>query len=81
MNFNSYQLIVYRNHIIYLACLTCRVGPLHGDTDYDVQASKDGYVLTAVDGKPYQFKAFKLGEIKVLVSLVTVAMTCNTFFD
>jgi len=44
-----------------------RVGPLHGDTEYTVEAEKEGYVLTPIDNKHGHFKAFKLGEIIVKV--------------
>lgn len=43
-----------------------RVGPLHGDTKYDIQAEKQGYVLSR--GKELgHFTAYKLAEIGVSV--------------
>ncbi|ELT93278.1 hypothetical protein CAPTEDRAFT_179513 [Capitella teleta] len=45
-----------------------RVGPLHSHTEYDVSAVKEGYVLTAIEGKQGQFRAFKLGQISVTVT-------------
>ncbi|XP_077985075.1 BOS complex subunit NOMO1-like [Glandiceps talaboti] len=46
---------------------TYRVGPLHDHTEYSIDANKDGYILTPLEGKPGSFKAFKLGEIKIEV--------------
>lgn len=42
---------------------TYSVGPLHGDLQYDISASKEGFVLTPVEGKPEDFKAFALAGI------------------
>ncbi|XP_006814110.1 BOS complex subunit NOMO1 [Saccoglossus kowalevskii] len=44
-----------------------RVGPLHDSLQYGVSANKEGYILTAIDGKHGSFKAFKLGEIIIEV--------------
>ena len=46
-----------------------RVGPLDGDTEYSVDGEKEGHVLTAIPDRPRHFKAFKLAEISVIVSL------------
>lgn len=43
------------------------VGPLDSESKYDVQASKDGYVLRPLD-KLGHFEAFKYAEVKVSVS-------------
>lgn len=43
------------------------VGPLDSESKYDVQASKDGYVLRPLD-KLGHFEAFKYAEVKVTVS-------------
>ncbi|CAH1796880.1 unnamed protein product [Owenia fusiformis] len=45
-----------------------RVGPLHGDQDYSVNAEKEGYVLTPIEGRKGFFKAFKLGQVLAKVS-------------
>ncbi|KAJ8246016.1 hypothetical protein GJAV_G00262750 [Gymnothorax javanicus] len=39
------------------------VGPLHSDLQYDVSASKEGFVLTAVEGTQGDFKAFALAGV------------------
>ncbi|XP_062854165.1 BOS complex subunit NOMO1 [Trichomycterus rosablanca] len=39
------------------------VGPLHSDLKYDISASKEGFVLTPVEGKPEDFKAFALAGV------------------
>lgn len=39
------------------------VGPLHSDLRYDISASKEGFVLTPVEGKPEDFKAFALAGV------------------
>ncbi|XP_029647558.1 nodal modulator 1 [Octopus sinensis] len=44
-----------------------RLGPLHGDKKYSVEASKTGYVLTKDPQNPNNFKALQLGEISVTV--------------
>jgi len=45
-----------------------RVGPMHGDTTYEVSAVKDGYHITRVTDKKGSFLAQKLGHISVTVS-------------
>ncbi|XP_030637275.1 nodal modulator 1 [Chanos chanos] len=40
-----------------------RVGPLHSDSEYDVKASKEGFVLTPVEGTLGDFKAFALAGV------------------
>ncbi|XP_017337862.1 nodal modulator 1 [Ictalurus punctatus] len=42
---------------------TYSVGPLHSDLQYDVSASKEGFVLTPVEGKSEDFKAFALAGV------------------
>ncbi|XP_066912060.1 BOS complex subunit NOMO1-like [Clytia hemisphaerica] len=44
-----------------------RVGPMHGGTQYEVSAVKDGYHITPVANKKGSFIAQKLGHISVLV--------------
>ncbi|KAF5902948.1 nodal modulator 1-like, partial [Clarias magur] len=39
------------------------VGPLHSDLQYDISASKEGFVLTPVEGKSEDFKAFALAGV------------------
>ncbi|KAI1896060.1 hypothetical protein AGOR_G00090910 [Albula goreensis] len=39
------------------------VGPLHSDLQYDISASKEGFVLTPVDGTQGDFKAFALAGV------------------
>ncbi|KAA0713171.1 Nodal modulator 1 pM5 protein [Triplophysa tibetana] len=39
------------------------VGPLHSDSQYDIIASKEGFVLTPVEGKTGDFKAFALAGV------------------
>ncbi len=54
--------------MMFVVSFVFRVGPLHGDKEYSVGAKKEGYVLTAIDGKFGKFTAFKLGEVIVQVS-------------
>uniref|UniRef100_A0A8C1DMU5 Nodal modulator n=1 Tax=Cyprinus carpio carpio TaxID=630221 RepID=A0A8C1DMU5_CYPCA len=42
---------------------TYSVGPLHSDSLYDISASKEGFVLTAVEGNTGDFKAFALAGV------------------
>ncbi|KAI4889980.1 hypothetical protein NFI96_024366, partial [Prochilodus magdalenae] len=42
---------------------TYSVGPLHSDLQYDISASKEGFVLTPVEGKTGDFKAFALAGV------------------
>ncbi|ROL41813.1 Nodal modulator 1 [Anabarilius grahami] len=42
---------------------TYSVGPLHSDSLYDISASKEGFVLTPVEGKTGDFKAFALAGV------------------
>ncbi|CAE1283136.1 Nodal modulator 3,Nodal modulator 1,Nodal modulator 2 [Acanthosepion pharaonis] len=44
-----------------------RLGPLHSDKKYNVEAAKVGFVLTKDPNNPMNFKALKLGEIAVQV--------------
>ncbi|XP_065096075.1 BOS complex subunit NOMO1 [Paramisgurnus dabryanus] len=39
------------------------VGPLHSDSQYYISASKEGFVLTNVEGKTGDFKAFALAGV------------------
>ncbi|KAL4624511.1 nodal modulator 1-like [Arapaima gigas] len=39
------------------------VGPLHSNLEYDISASKEGFVLTSVDGTQGDFKAFALAGV------------------
>lgn len=39
------------------------VGPLHSDLQYDISASKEGFVLTPVEGTTGDFKAFALAGV------------------
>ncbi|KAG7214542.1 hypothetical protein INR49_023057 [Caranx melampygus] len=39
------------------------VGPLHSDRQYDISASKEGFVLTSVEGTQGDFKAFALAGV------------------
>ncbi|XP_036381795.1 nodal modulator 1 [Megalops cyprinoides] len=39
------------------------VGPLHSDLQYDISASKEGFVLTPVEGTQRDFKAFALAGV------------------
>ncbi|KAL7891014.1 hypothetical protein AOLI_G00004900 [Acnodon oligacanthus] len=42
---------------------TYSVGPLHSDLQYEISASKEGFVLTPVEGKIGDFKAFALAGV------------------
>uniref|UniRef100_A0A8C2C6E8 Nodal modulator n=1 Tax=Cyprinus carpio TaxID=7962 RepID=A0A8C2C6E8_CYPCA len=42
---------------------TYSVGPLHSDSLYDISASKEGFVLTPVEGNTGDFKAFALAGV------------------
>lgn len=50
------------------------VGPLHSDRLYDITASKEGFVLSPVEGTPGDFKAFALAGVTFKVH-VTVVLT------
>nr|XP_020498466.1 LOW QUALITY PROTEIN: nodal modulator 1-like [Labrus bergylta] len=39
------------------------VGPLHSDREYDISASKEGFVLSPVEGTQGDFKAFALAGV------------------
>lgn len=39
------------------------VGPLHSDRHYDISASKEGFVLSPLEGKQGDFKAFALAGV------------------
>ncbi|TRZ04195.1 hypothetical protein DNTS_011991 [Danionella cerebrum] len=39
------------------------VGPLHSDSQYEISASKEGFVLTPVEGDTGDFKAFALAGV------------------
>lgn len=51
------------------------VGPLHSDSLYDISASKEGFVLTPVEGNTGDFKAFALAgvtfEVNVKLTLLS----------
>uniref|UniRef100_A0A8C9RQ87 NODAL modulator 1 n=2 Tax=Scleropages formosus TaxID=113540 RepID=A0A8C9RQ87_SCLFO len=40
-----------------------RVGPLHSNLEYDIGASKEGFVLTSMEGTQGDFKAFALAGV------------------
>nr|XP_046260823.1 nodal modulator 1 [Scatophagus argus] len=42
---------------------TYSVGPLHSDRQYDISASKEGFVLSPVEGTQGDFKAFALAGV------------------
>lgn len=50
----------------------CSVGPLDPDLKYVVVPSQDGYVFSEVEGKKGHFRAIKLGQVTVKVSLCEV---------
>lgn len=43
------------------------VGPLHSDRQYDISASKEGFVLSPVEGTQGDFKAFALAGVTFTV--------------
>lgn len=45
------------------------VGPLHSDRQYDIGASKEGFVLSPVEGTQGDFKAFALAGVTFMVRL------------
>ncbi|KAF0301730.1 Nodal modulator 2 [Amphibalanus amphitrite] len=45
-----------------------QIGPLVPDRRYEVDAEKEGYVLTKTDGKPGHFEARKLAELRLRVT-------------
>lgn len=47
--------------------LWCSVGPLHSDRQYDISASKEGFVLSPVEGTQGDFKAFALAGVTFTV--------------
>lgn len=50
--------------------LSGSVGPLHSDRQYDISASKEGFVLSPVEGTRGDFKAFALAGVTFMVHLV-----------
>lgn len=58
--------------------LSGSVGPLHSDRQYEISASKEGFVLSPVEGNQGDFKAFALAGITFMVHLV-VHVECATF--
>lgn len=50
--------------------LSGSVGPLHSDRQYDISASKEGFVLSPVEGAQGDFKAFALAGVTFMVHLV-----------
>ncbi|XP_014667742.1 PREDICTED: nodal modulator 3-like isoform X2 [Priapulus caudatus] len=44
-----------------------RVGPLHKDAAYIIQAHKPGYIITEIENNSGNFKAFKLAQIVIKV--------------
>jgi hypothetical protein len=44
-------------------------GPLRTTTDYTYKASKDGYTFAAVETNSPNFRAFKLSELAIVVSV------------
>lgn len=47
--------------------LSASVGPLHSDRQYDISASKEGFVLSPVEGTQGDFKAFALAGVTFAV--------------
>lgn len=49
------------------------MGPLHSDRQYDISASKEGFVLSPVEGTQGDFKAFALAGVtfKVYAAILT----------
>lgn len=45
------------------------MGPLHSDRQYDISASKEGFVLSPVEGTQGDFKAFALAGVTFTVRL------------
>eukprot|EP00057_Strongylocentrotus_purpuratus_P025423 XP_011679897.1 PREDICTED: nodal modulator 1 [Strongylocentrotus purpuratus] len=45
-----------------------RVGPLPDTSEYEVEASLDGYIMSQEEGKLGYFRAFKLGKIRIEVT-------------
>uniref|UniRef100_H3BZK0 NODAL modulator 1 n=1 Tax=Tetraodon nigroviridis TaxID=99883 RepID=H3BZK0_TETNG len=43
------------------------VGPLHSDRQYDISASKEGFVLSPVEGTQGDFKAFALAGVTFMI--------------
>lgn len=54
--------------LYFFACLGS-VGPLHSDRQYDISASKEGFVLSHMEGTQGDFKAFALAGITFKVDL------------
>ena len=61
------------NHLI--SPLSSSVGPLHSDRQYDITASKEGFVLSPVEGTQGDFKAFALAGVTFKVPVNTL-LTC-----
>ena len=51
-----------------------RFGPVSVNTNYEVSTEKAGYILEKDPNNPFNFKAFKLAEVAVKVSLMVPIM-------
>ena len=51
-----------------------RFGPVSVNTNYEVSTEKAGYILEKDSNNPFNFKAFKLAEVAVKVSVVVPIM-------
>lgn len=51
----------------FCGLLSDSVGPLHSDRQYDIGASKEGFVLSPVEGTQGDFKAFALAGVTFMV--------------
>lgn len=59
--------------------LSGSVGPLHSDRQYDISASKEGFVLSPVEGTQGDFKAFALAGVTFMVQLLVHVESSTQF--
>lgn len=65
----KYHLVFYISSFCSFPCCLYSVGPLHSDRQYDISASKEGFILSPVEGSQGDFKAFALAGVTFKVPL------------
>lgn len=60
-------------YCVLLRSVSGSVGPLHSDRQYDISASKEGFVLSPLEGNQGDFKAFALAGVTFTVHPVELA--------
>lgn len=70
---HPYLICIRRRAALTSVCsaFSVSVGPLHSDRQYDIGASKEGFVLSPVEGTEGDFKAFALAGVTFKVGAVS----------